>query len=145
MRTSLVLAVLALAAGLLAACGTPTGASVSGPRSHVRQELLRTARKAARANGAALVSAEAVRSHRDVAVRDLTGDGVAGNGAVWVVQIKGSHRFTCRVCSYPTPGVKPTRGRYIVEIVRATDFRLTDFNTQSGPADLSRLGHVVRL
>jgi hypothetical protein len=112
---------------------------------HVRHELLRLARQAARANGAKLVSAEAVRSHHETAVHTLSGDRVSDNGPVWVLQIKGSHVFACGMCSEPF-GVKPPRGgRFMVEVVDAHTFRMTDVNTAHRAVDLGQLGHVTHL
>jgi hypothetical protein len=111
----------------------------------VRHELLRLARHAARANGAKLVAAEAVRSHHDTALHTLSGDRVPDNGPVWVLQIKASHVMACSACSEPF-GVKPPRGgRFIVEILDAHTLRMTDDNFASRAADLSQLGHVTRL
>lgn len=109
----------------------------------LREQLLRVARQTARTNGAAFASAEAVRSHREVAVHTLTGDGISGNDPVWVLQIKGTRPFTCRVCSVP-PGVKrPPGGRYIIDIVKARTLEMTDFNIQTRPSDLGALGSVT--
>lgn len=95
-----------VAAGVLSAggCAYPTTPAGSGePSGHVRQELLRLARRTARFNGARLVNAQVVRSHRDTAVRTLSGDQVSENEPVWVLQLEGSRAFSCP-CDTP-PGV----------------------------------------
>lgn len=147
MRLHMVCAYLAAVGALIAAgCASPTTGSAGGdPSMHVRHELLRLARQTARANGAELVSAEAVRSHHETAVHRLSGDRVSDNAPVWVLQIKGSRVFSCRACSAP-PGVKPPRGgRFIVEVVDAKYFRMTDVNSSAHAVDLGRLGHVTHL
>jgi hypothetical protein len=88
--------------------------------------------------------AQAVASTRARAVRVTSGDRVAGNEDVWVIQIEGVEPFACGGCSRP-PGVPAQHGRFLTIVLNAKTFDSTDFGIGPDSVDLARLGEVVNL
>lgn len=110
----------------------------------IERQLWRIAVNAARSNHAQVAHAEAVHaSSRAHAVAVTMGDGVAGDHPVWVVQVQTRHQFTCLSCSGPAGST--VRGRYIIIVLDAKTLRGSDDAITRQPANLAKLGRVIRL
>lgn len=134
----------ALGAALLAGCASPS-ADTSGSttaRHPVRGRLVAIARRMA--SGKPIVLAQAVRSTHAHANRVWSGDGVSGQEAVWLIQVRVARTIVCGYCSAPSNASLP-RGRIVTEIVTARSLTLTDSGIGNKPTDLHRLGHVITL
>lgn len=121
-----------------------SGTSSANIDQQAMARLWLLATRAAKANGAVVLSAEAVRSTHAKAVWVTMGDRVEGDQPVWVVQVKGQKPFVCGECSIP-PGTSAPTGRYLLLVVGAQTFQQSDFGITSTDAHLNRLGPLVSL
>lgn len=126
----------------LAACGTEAAGQRSSADSRERR-LLAAADAAGKNNGGEAKRVEVVRTIRGGA-SDLTGhSNQAQDEAVWVVQVSGDD-YSCGSCPRPAGAPAPT-GRFLTLVLRASDYKSTDFGMLPNRTDLARLGQVELL
>jgi hypothetical protein len=131
-----------LIATMTASCGWHALPGAHGDSAIHRQLLAAADAAVARTDGEAKV-VEAVQTTRGK-MRGLAGySDEHPDEVVWVLQVSGDE-YVCGGCSAPFNAALP-KGRYITEVLRASDLSVTEFGLGPTGAALSRLGKVERL